>query len=79
METQIAGYDMQINECKLSMAESDMTLTTSIEKASRSAVRKDGFTSDEIAVVNHSVEWLDHTHNERTWKHYGTIAQITLI
>ena len=79
METQLTGYEMQTNEYKLSMAGSDMTLTTSIEKASRSAVRKDGFTSDEIAVVNHSVEWLDHTHNERTWKHYGTVAQITLI
>ena len=79
METQLTGYDMQTNECTLSMAGSDMTLTTSIEKASRSAVRKDGLTSDEIAVVNHSVEWLDHTHNEHIWEHYGTVAQITLI
>ena len=79
LETQITGYDMQTNECKLSMTGSEMTLTTSIEKASRSAVRKDGFTSDEIAVVNHSVEWLEHTHDEHTWKHYGTVAQITLI
>ena len=79
METQLTGYDMQTNECTLSMAGSDMTLTTSIEKASRSAVRKDGLTSDEIAVVNHSVEWLNHTHNEHIWEHYGTVAQITLI
>ena len=29
--------------------------------------------------MNHSVEWLEHTHTQHgsAWKHYGTIAQIT--
>ena len=72
---------MLTNECKLNMAWSDMAFTTSIDKVSRSAVRKDGFTSDEVAIVNHSVEWLEHTHNdgEQVWKHYGPIiAHISL-
>ena len=54
-----------------------MTLTTSIEKVSRSAVRKDGLTSDEISIVNCSIEWLEQ--HENTWRHYGTIAEVTLI
>ena len=56
-----------------------MDLTTSIDKVSRSAVRKDGLTSDEVAVVNHSIEWLEQTHDTPTWKHYGTVAGVTLI
>ena len=42
-------------------------------------MRKGGFTSDEVATVNHSVEWLEHTQGGSAWKHYGTIAQIKLI
>ena len=35
---------MHTNECKLKIPGSDMTPTTSIDEASRSAVRKDGCT-----------------------------------
>ena len=55
-----------------------MTLTTSIEKVSRSAVRKDGLTSDEISIVNCSIEWLEQ-HEKPKWRHYGTIAGVALI
>ena len=78
-ETQISEYDTHTNECKLNIPGSEMTLTTSIDKVSRSAVRKDGFTSDEVAVVNHAIEWLEHTHGEPIWRHYGTVVGVTLI
>ena len=78
-ETQISEYDTQTNECKLNIPGSEMDLTTSIDKVSRSAVRKDGLTSDEVAVVNHSIEWLEQTHDKPTWKHHGTVAAVTLI
>ena len=52
-----------------------MTLTTTIENMSRSAVRKNGLTSYEVSIVNHPVEWLEHSEDgENAWMHYGTIA-----
>ena len=53
-----------------------MTLTTTINKASRSAVRKDGYTADEISIVNHAVERLDKTQPDgsQIWAPYGTVA-----
>ena len=53
-----------------------MTLTTTINKASRSAVRKGGYTADEISIVNHAVERLDKTHSDgsQIWAPYGTVA-----
>ena len=54
-----------------------MTLTTSIENMNRNAVRKNRLTSYETSIVNHSVEWLEHSESgEDVWKHYGTIARI---
>ena len=43
----------------------------------RNAVRKNRLTSYETSIVNHSVEWLEHSESgEDVWKHYGTIARI---
>ena len=70
-------YNTKTSECVLAIPKSNMTLTTSIENMNRNAVRKNRLTSYEISIVNHSVEWLEHSESgEDVWKHYGTIARI---
>ena len=60
-KTVLHKYNTQTSECVLAIPKSDMTLTTTIENMNRNAVRKNRLTSYETSIVNHSVEWLEHS------------------
>ena len=75
----IQRYNFDDNTCVIQPQNSQLTLTTTIAKASRSAVRKNDLTADETNTVNHVIERLTDTtltHAEE-WKPYGTIARVT--
>jgi len=81
LHTTVKSYNMHNNTCVLVPNGSNLELTTTIEKTSRSAVRTDGLTADEVHTVNHIVERLtDNTQTHTTeWKPYGTIARVQCV
>ena len=79
IKSTIKNYNTTNNTCSIAIDDSNLTLTTSVRKVSRSAVRKNGLTADETELINHEIERLtDNTiTSTESWKPYGTVARVT--